>query len=111
MVVNVFNVHLVIIFAHVLIHTVAFVVKVNVLLVTVYDQTRNQIHYFDFLGNTAAVTPVATTSSATCSSSLCSNRGTCQQNGYGIQCYCLTGWSGSRCQYSKLKVFKRFSKI
>jgi hypothetical protein len=111
MVVNVSNVHLVIIFAHVLIHIVAFVVKVNVLLATVYDHKKKQIHYFDFLGNAAPVTPVTTTSSATCSSNLCSNRGTCQQNGYGIQCNCLIGWSGSRCQYSKLKVFKRFSKL
>jgi hypothetical protein len=53
---------------------------------------------------TATAPPAATTSSTpTCSSNLCNNRGICQQIGYGtgIQCYCSTGWSGSRCQYSK----------
>jgi hypothetical protein len=59
------------------------------------------------------VTPATTTTTASpaCSSNLCNNRGTCQQSGYGtgIQCYCLTGWSGSRCQYSKLKVVLKLS--
>jgi hypothetical protein len=102
MVVNVSNVQLVIIFAHVLIHTVVFVVKINDLLVMVYNQNKTKtFHYFNFLGNTPAITPAATTASGTCSSNLCNNRGTCQQNGYGIQCFCLTGFTGSRCQYSK----------
>ncbi|CAF1250584.1 unnamed protein product [Adineta ricciae] len=50
----------------------------------------------------ATTTPIPASSSSTCSSSLCNNRGICQQVGYGtnIQCYCSTGWSGSRCQYS-----------
>jgi hypothetical protein len=52
-----------------------------------------------------AIAPPTTTSitASTCSSNLCNNRGICQQAGYGtgIQCYCSTGWSGSRCQYSK----------
>ncbi|CAF2700607.1 unnamed protein product [Rotaria sp. Silwood2] len=47
--------------------------------------------------------PTTTPSSAaTCSSSQCNNRGICQEvdHGRGIQCYCSTGWSGSRCQFS-----------
>ncbi|CAF4314404.1 unnamed protein product, partial [Rotaria magnacalcarata] len=51
--------------------------------------------------NSPSVTPAVTTVSPVCSSSLCNNRGACQQNGYGngIQCFCSSGWSGSRCQY------------
>jgi hypothetical protein len=58
-----------------------------------------------FLGMFNVVTlPTTTSSASTCSSNFCNNRGICQQVGYGtgIQCYCSTGWSGSRCQYSKL---------
>jgi hypothetical protein len=109
MVVNVFNVHLVIMFVHVLIHIVVLVVKVNDLPVMVSTQKLEQLilSFFDSLGSMMPpVTTVATTLNPTCSSNLCNNRGTCQQSGYGtgIQCYCLTGWSGSRCQYSKFRI-------
>lgn len=50
-------------------------------------------------GNVIITTTTPRLNSA-CSSSLCNNRGTCQQNGYGVQCYCASGWSGSRCQYA-----------
>jgi hypothetical protein len=62
-------------------------------------------HMFTLLGMMNTVVPLTTTpsSSSACSSNLCNNRGICQQVGYGtgMQCYCSTGWSGSRCQYSK----------
>jgi hypothetical protein len=69
---------------------------------------------FGFPGTIAVVTPIipTATTNPTCSSNLCSNRGSCQQVSYGtgIQCYCLTGWTGSRCQYSKF-TFSKLSVI
>jgi hypothetical protein len=55
------------------------------------------------LANTPVVTTLPTTLSPLCSSNLCNNRGSCQQSAYatGIQCYCVKGWFGSRCQYGK----------
>ncbi|CAF1561552.1 unnamed protein product, partial [Adineta steineri] len=54
------------------------------------------------ISNAVAPLTTAPSSTAICSSNLCNNHGICQQLGYGtgIQCYCSTGWSGSRCQYS-----------
>ena len=43
-------------------------------------------------------------SNPACSANVCNNHGICEKVGYGtgIQCFCSSGWSGSRCQYSKL---------
>jgi hypothetical protein len=105
---DVFNVHLVIMFVHVLIHIVVHVVNLNDHHAEVC-QTKYHVNIYNicvFQGMTSAVIPTAAppSSGSACSSNLCSNRGICQQTGYGtgIQCYCSTGWSGSRCQYSKL---------
>jgi len=77
--------------------------------------TIKKIHHIQYLvfislaNSPTATTPSATTISPTCSSNLCNNRGTCQQSGYstGIQCYCVKGWFGSRCQYGKLNFIFR----
>ncbi len=77
---------------------------------------RLNVCFSDFLGTSPGVTQVATTiptttTNAACSSNLCNNRGICQHMRYGtgVQCYCTRGWSGSRCQYGKLKPSKFLS--
>jgi hypothetical protein len=84
----------------------------------VYYQKNQRLNmcFSDFLGTSPGVTQVTTTTTTTtinavCSSNLCNNRGVCQQMRYGtgVQCYCRRGWSGSRCQYGKLKHSKFLS--
>lgn len=73
-------------------------------------------HIFNFflsflvVSNTRAPNTATSGSGTSCSSNLCNNHGTCQETGYGrsIQCYCSPGWSGSRCQYSKLTFYLTF---
>ncbi|CAF4564324.1 unnamed protein product [Rotaria magnacalcarata] len=52
--------------------------------------------------HTLAPTTTPSNGVSLCSASQCNNHGICHEASYGkgIQCYCSTGWSGSRCQYS-----------
>lgn len=101
---NVFNVHWVITFVPVLIPTVVLAVRTNDRIAMVFNEKLLNIFWlvFSSLGNAPNTTPSVSTLNPACSSNLCTNRGTCQQNAYGgIQCNCIKGWFGSRCQYGK----------
>ena len=104
---NAFNVLLAITFVPAPIPTADFVASHNDRRAVLVCRVEIQMHQWtSFVGMMSAIAPTTTTvsSASACSTNLCNNRGLCQQVGYGtgIQCFCSSGWSGSRCQYSKL---------